>query len=72
MGHGRRKYQLRNPRAQAEANENTNYRMHQRDAGHEEIVGRANHCANLETRAIGSNGTITRAGSRSTTTRRGS
>jgi hypothetical protein len=72
VGHGRRKDQCRDPRAQAEEEDNTNHRMHQRDVGHDEIVGRANHYANPETRAAGSNGTIARASRRSPGTSRGS
>jgi hypothetical protein len=39
--------------------------MRQRDAGHEEIAGRANYCTNPETGATGSNGTVAREGNRS-------
>jgi hypothetical protein len=72
VGQGRGKDQCSDPRAQAEAEDNTNPRMSQRDAGDEEAAGRTHHCANAETRASGSNGAITGAGSRSTGTGRGS
>jgi hypothetical protein len=65
IGHGRRKDQRHDLRAQVEEEDNTNYRMCQRDAGHDEIPGKANHCANPETRATDSNGTIARVGCRS-------
>jgi hypothetical protein len=70
LGQGRRKDQCSNPRPQAKEEDNVNHRMHQRGIGHEEIVGRANYCANTEKRAAGSNGTIARTGSRSPGTSR--
>jgi hypothetical protein len=72
VGQGRRKDQCNDPRAQEEAEDNTNHITHQRDIGHEEIAGRANHYANPETRASGSNGTTVGAGSRSSGTSKGS
>jgi hypothetical protein len=72
VGQGRIKDQNDDPRPQTEAEDNVNHRMCQRGAGHEEIAGRSHHCANTETGAAGSNGTIARSGRRSFGISRGS
>jgi hypothetical protein len=69
---GRRKDQHNDPINQAEAKDNVDHRMRQRSAGHEEIAGRDNYYANIETGALGSNGTIAGVGIRSLGTSRGS
>jgi hypothetical protein len=64
MGHGRRKDQRNDPRTQAEAGDNTNPRVCQRDIGYEEAASRTHHYANAETEVTGSNGATAGAGSK--------
>jgi hypothetical protein len=65
LGQGRGKDQCSDPRTQIEAEDHTNPRTSQRDAGDEEDAGRTYHYANTETRALGSNRTITGMGRKS-------
>ena len=70
LGQGRGKDQCNDPRTQTEAEENTDPKMSQRDAGDEEEALRTYHCTNTETGASESNKATTRMGSINTHTRR--
>jgi hypothetical protein len=64
VGQGIRKDKHNYPGPQAEAEDNVHHGVHQRCAGHEEIVGITHHCANTEEGVSVSNGTVSREGSR--------